>query len=453
MELPGPSVYNRYCHYEHLKKEVRPFNFVKITSLNFKDGGKVPQPAVAGYCRNRKKGVTMSENESELIFENDPELLQFDRDKLEQAVKMVDKLRVQADHDDGVQLFVARKGKVLLDLALGEAALGIPLGVDSVMHWFSATKPLISVAIAQLYERGTLDIEDTVQKYIPEFGAGKEAATIKQVLMHTGGFPMVSHWGIIKKEWNEIIDEICQAPAEWQPGTAAGYHPFSGCYILSEIVRRLDGRPIEIYVKEEIFEPLGMNDSYLGLSDEQAEAYGDRLSYYGNYQVQKMIDWNSPTVRRAVIPGGGALGSAHDLGRFYMALLNGGELDGHRILKKKTIDLFTTNHRKDMRDRFLLEAAPDVKLYPNWALGFINGQGWFEGATKEGLGVELVLGMDFGLKSTINCYGHRGSGCVTSWGDPDQELAMVVIWNTGYDPVRNFPRLASVSDSIRNAII
>ena len=415
-------------------------------------GSKIFQPAVSGYNTNREKGATMNVTDSDLKFENDPESLQFDREKLEQAVKKVDELRVQADHDDGVQLFVARKGKVLFDLALGKAAPGIPLGTDSVMHWFSATKPLIPVAIAQLYEKGMLDIEDTVQKYVPEFGAGKEVATIKQVLMHTGGFPMVSHWDIIKKEWNEIIDEICQAPAEWEPGTAGGYHPFSGWYILSEIVRRLDGRPIEIYVKEEIFAPLGMNDSYLGLSDKQMETLGPRLSYYGNYQPQIMIDWNSPAVAKAVIPGGGARGPAHDLGRFYMALLNGGELDGRRILEKKTIDLFTANHRRDMRDRFLLESVPEVKLYPNWALGFINGQGWFEGATKEGLGVELVLGMDFGLKSTIRCYGHRGSGCVTSWGDPDQELAVVVIWNTGYGPLRNFPRLASVSDSIRDAL-
>ena len=205
-----------------------------------------------------------------------PENTGVNRSGLEQAIHLLEEQRERGMHD-GVQLFAARKGQTLVDVAIGEAQPGVPLRTDSVMLWLSSTKPLTAMAIAQLIERGKLKLDDRVQSYIPEFANGKESATIRQILTHTSGFPMRTV-SFLRFSWDETIQTICAAPTEWEPGAAAGYHGLSGWSILGEIVRRVDGRPIEVYLDEEIMKPLGMNDSNLGITDARADKLGNRLS-------------------------------------------------------------------------------------------------------------------------------------------------------------------------------
>src|SRR2546429_5411172 len=89
----------------------------------------------------------------------------------------------------GAQIYVSLDGKPVADDAVGEARPGVPMTRDSITHWWSSVKPVTAVAICQLWERGKLDVEDRVAKYIPEFAAGrKEPITIRHLLTHTGGF-------------------------------------------------------------------------------------------------------------------------------------------------------------------------------------------------------------------------------------------------------------------------
>jgi CubicO group peptidase (beta-lactamase class C family) len=89
----------------------------------------------------------------------------------------------------GAQLYVSRRGTILSDTAVGEARAGVPLRPDSLTLWMSSVKPVMGVAIAQLWERGLLALDDPVCKHVPEFGTkGKEAITLRHVLTHTGGF-------------------------------------------------------------------------------------------------------------------------------------------------------------------------------------------------------------------------------------------------------------------------
>src|SRR5688500_4809953 len=88
----------------------------------------------------------------------------------------------------GAQLFLARGREVLADLAIGLARTGVPMQPDTLMIWMSATKPVAGIAIAQLWERGLLDLDDRVARHIPEFGTkGKEAITVRHILTHTAG--------------------------------------------------------------------------------------------------------------------------------------------------------------------------------------------------------------------------------------------------------------------------
>jgi len=145
-------------------------------------------------------------------FIGNPGEVGVDRSVLERVVRLLEEQRERGLHD-GAQLFVASRGQPLLDVAIGEAEPGVPLRTDSVMLWFSATKPLTAVAIAQQMERGKLKLEDRVQSYIPEFTRGKETATISHVLTHTAGFPMIT-FPFLRYGWEETIHSICEEPAE-----------------------------------------------------------------------------------------------------------------------------------------------------------------------------------------------------------------------------------------------
>jgi CubicO group peptidase (beta-lactamase class C family) len=139
---------------------------------------------------------------------------------------------------------------VLLNAAFGQARPGVPMTPDSLNLWLSAVKPIAAVAIAQLWERGLIELDDLVTRHIPEFARkGKDAITIRHILTHTAGFraPPRSQ----EKPWDNLIAEMCAARQEpgWIPGKTAGYHLASSWYILGELVRRIDGRDYSRYVR------------------------------------------------------------------------------------------------------------------------------------------------------------------------------------------------------------
>jgi CubicO group peptidase (beta-lactamase class C family) len=158
------------------------------------------------------------------------------------------------DHD-GYQLYVSLHGETLLDAAGGDARPGVAMQTSTITLWFSSGKVVTAVAIAQLWEQGRLGLDDLVVSYLPGFANGKEGATIRHLLVHTGGFPYADD-SLHPTEWSVMVRQICEAPAAWEPGTAAGYHGTSAHVILGELVRIVDGRPIEQYAREEIFAPL-----------------------------------------------------------------------------------------------------------------------------------------------------------------------------------------------------
>src|SRR3954465_10963901 len=187
----------------------------------------------------------------------------------------------------GAQIYVSLNGKPVLDDAVGQARFGVPMTRDSINWWLSAVKPITAVAIAPLWGRGKLALDDRVAHFIPEFGrGGKETITIRHLLTHTGGFRGVSS-NSSPEPWDQIIAAICAARIEpgWIPGKKAGYHVASSWFILAEIVRRLDGRMIDVYAREEIFLPLGMRDSWIGIPRDKFVEYGDRIA--STYSTEK----------------------------------------------------------------------------------------------------------------------------------------------------------------------
>lgn len=338
----------------------------------------------------------------------------------------------------GAQLYVSRYGAPVADVGIGEAQPGVPLRPDTLMLWMSSVKPVMAVAVAQLWERARLRLDDPVCRHVPEFGAnGKEAITIRHVLTHTGGFPSVAaQWNT--KPWNDIIAEICGAPLEpgWIPGRHAGYHVASGWYILGEIVRRLDGRSFDRYVREAIFEPIGMHDSWVGMPPERHRGYGKRIApmhmTVGDaLQPSPYWAWTGTEEGCALCrPGGSAWGPIRELGWFYEALLQGGERHGARILQPQTVEALTTRHTVAMLDRTF-----GVRLDRGLGLA-IDSKAYGPGADW------------YGPRCSPRTYGHGGFVSSVGFADPEHQLVVALVFNGMTDEQRHAARMRATLEAL-----
>jgi CubicO group peptidase (beta-lactamase class C family) len=269
----------------------------------------------------------------------------------------------------------------------------------------------------RLWERGQLDLDDPVARYIAEFGQhGKQAVTIQHLLTHTGGFRLI-HIGWPESNWDEIIAAICAGKLErgWTPGKKAGYHPYTSWYILGELVRRIDGRPFLQYVRQDIFEPLGMRDSWVGMPIEQYRAYGDRLALMPDTEKPGLAPHRYSSEQGATdcVPGGNGYGPMCELGRFYEMLLAGGELGGARILQAATVARMTSRVREGMFDE-------TFKHVMDWGLGVIVNSNHY--------GIDTVP-YGYGRYASDLAFGHSGAKSSVAFADPAHGLVAAIFLN------------------------
>jgi CubicO group peptidase (beta-lactamase class C family) len=330
---------------------------------------------------------------------------------------------VQAGLHLGAQLYVNLRGEIMMDFACGEARKGVPMRSDSVVQWFSAGKPLTALAVAQLYEKGLVRIEAPVSDYIPEFGRqGKEAITIEHLLTHTGGFRKADNFpGDLS--WEEMIERICEAPMEenWVAGERAGYSTTGAWFILGEIVRRVSGVKVDEYVRAEILEPVGMNDTWLRLPFEKFKSYGERLALmHDTAAVKREADFMQDAAGMAQCrPGSSARGPIRELGKFYEMLLNGGKAGGKQIVREETIRLITQRHRVGMFDETFLHKM-------DFGYGFIVNSNRYGAPGSEG------VPYGYGRYASDATFGHSGAQSSCAFADPKHGL--VVAWVTNGTP-------------------
>ncbi|MDB6035605.1 MAG: Serine hydrolase [Verrucomicrobiales bacterium] len=314
----------------------------------------------------------------------------------------------------GAQVYVSLRGKPLADFAIGDSKPGLALTTADLTLWLSSGKPITAIAVAQQFEKGRLALDDTVARHIPEFAQkGKQAITVAHLLTHTGGFRTGDK---VPEDlgWDETISRICETPLEpaWVPGEKAGYHISSSWFILGEIVRRLDGRPYGQYVREEIFEPLEMRDSWLGMPAEAYRHYAERIAPMFNTEKGdlKLIQfWSSEQGCTMARPGSNARGPIRELGRFYEGLLaiRDGETS---ILQPETARLFTSPQRVGKFDQ-------TFRHNMDTGYGFILSPNRY--------GPDLVS-YGYGQHASDETFGHSGSQSSSGFADPKDGL--VVSW-------------------------
>ena len=318
----------------------------------------------------------------------------------------------------GAQVYVSLRGGTVADFAIGEARRGVPMRTDTSMMWYSAGKPITAVAIGQLLERGRLTLDTRIGALIPEFdNQGKADITLRHLLTHTGGFRSADNLDV-ELGWADALAAVCLAPLEpdWVPGQRAGYHTMSSWFVLGEIVRRLDGRPLEVYAREEIFLPLGLGESRLGMTPDVFQALGDRLGVIHTTlqgEPAPLPFWDTEGGSCPCKPGSNARGPIRDLGRFYEMLLRGGEGRGRRVLQPATAELLTRRHRVGLFD-------DTFKTVMDWGLGFIVN------SVRHG---EAVVPYGFGRHAADAAFGHGGWQSSCALADPSRDLVVAWICN------------------------
>jgi len=234
----------------------------------------------------------------------------------------------------------------------------------------------------------------------------------------------------------DTIARIAAHPADWEPGTAAGYHPVTGWKVLGAVVEAVDGRAIDQYVHDEVMVPLGMTNSFLGIPVEQQRALGDRIvsvAWKGHmmptldgdgalsmapYRIDETH--NEPWHVAKVEPGGGMRGPAHELGWFYESLLG----YGPAVIEPRTVEVMSAVHRYGLRDPILGITVPF------------------------GLGVQVEFNGGPGRRA----FGHGGMASSRGLADPDCDLVMVVVCNGLPNPLAAEQRMAEITDTVYTAL-
>lgn len=350
----------------------------------------------------------------------------------------------------GIVTLVARDGKVVDLHAFGfqDVESRKPMRNDTIFRIASMSKPITSVAVMMLYEEGKLQLTDPISRYIPSFkkqrvvdrAAGGTATvpaqrdiTIRDLLTHRSGLSYgfldsgpvgeaYRHGGVsdgltvTTGALAENIDRLAAAPLLNQPG--AEWHYSLSTDVLGRLVEVASGQSFDVFLRERIFKPLGMTETSFDVADAKWSRFATVYSPDGSGGIRPMKDpetfgntimsplayYKAP--KRYFSGGAGLTSTIQDYARFAQMLLNGGELDGVRLLSPKTVELMTTSHTSDLP-----------------ASGGLMGPG-----AAWGLGFKITT--DLGASQTLGSpgiYGWSGIYGTNFWVDPKEHLVAVMM--------------------------
>lgn len=355
----------------------------------------------------------------------------------------------------GGQLRIARRGEVVLDQCFGmmDVARGKPWASDAIVRIFSMTKPVVSVALMMLWERGLFQLDQPVGDILPTWrdqrvwvsGEGASMVTepaarpvtFRHLLTHTGGVTYGARLasvggartadpvGLAYAEAQvDVLGEaeglgafaakVGELPLRYQPGARWMYSYSTD--IVGALIEELSGRPLDRFLEEEIFAPLGMNDTGFSVRQDAAGRLAACYMVTPQYPLSLAddpLDSARLTPPRFLSGGGGLVSTMADYHRFAELLRRGGELDGARLLSPRTVRLMTRNHLPGGRDLTELALISDPKLIPG-GMGFGLGFGLTTDAVRAGLAADG----DFYWSGAAN---------TIWWVDPAAELSVIFL--------------------------
>jgi uncharacterized protein YbbC (DUF1343 family) len=302
----------------------------------------------------------------------------------------------------GCVVAIGRRDGVLFERAYGARSLvpeRSPMTVDTVFDLASLTKPIATAtSIMLLAERGRVALDAPAAKYVPEFGRlGKQSITLRQLLTHTAGLPVETSLSSFEHGRARAMQTIDDITPRWAPGERFAYSDV-GFLVLEEVVRRVTGQELDAFARENVFEPLGMHETLF----RPAGALRDRTAPT-ELREGAIIhgDVHDPRAWRlgGVAGNAGLFSTAADLSRYARALLGGGELDGARVLARRTVQ---------------------EMLAPHDVPGAVRALGW---------DVRSGYSSNRGDSFSMRAVGHGGYTGTSIWIDPVKDLFVIVLSN------------------------
>lgn len=340
----------------------------------------------------------------------------------------------------GIVTLIARRGAIAHLSAVGcrDLERGEPMSDEVICRIYSMTKPVTTVAALMLYEEGAFQLDDPLADYIPAFRdtpvlvaetpRGIETTpqerplTVRHLMTHTAGlvYPNAAGDPVERlaaeadldrpgETLADKVERVAALPLAFQPGSAWKYSMATD--VLGRLVEVLSGRALDALMEERIFGPLGMVDTGFWVPPERA----GRLSPMYARREGRLVRLEDPALGGVARPpflsgGGGLVSTVRDYARFAQMLLNGGALDGVRLLGRKTVELMTSNHMLAA----LLPCIPHA-----WP--FSCGMGM-------GLGVRMVLDVArSGFPGSVGAYTWQGAASTDFWVDPAEEMVGVLL--------------------------
>jgi CubicO group peptidase (beta-lactamase class C family) len=373
----------------------------------------------------------------------------------------------------GWQVMVSRRGKVayLSSYGLADKEAGRPVEPDTVWRIYSMTKPITSVAAMMLWEEGAFELSDPVSRWLPEFeqprvyvgGSALKPATVPatepirvwHLLTHTAGLTYGFHRVHVTDEIYRLrgfelgtppghdlaacVRAWAELPLMFQPGAEWNYSVATE--VLGRLIEVISGQPLDVFLSERIFGPLGMKDTAFWCPEDQqhrlAALYtvgpgrpkATRSDSLGKHGTQPP-PWLSG--------GGGLVSTTRDYTRFTWMLLNGGELDGVRLLSRRTLRYMTQNH---------LPRGADLASFgrPLFAETRYDGVGF-------GLGFGVVVDpVAYRTLTSVGEYHWGGIASTSFWVDPSEELT--VVFMTQLMPSNSFPLRTQLRQLVYPALV
>ncbi len=373
-----------------------------------------------------------------------PEAVGFSGERLNN-IKLKLQQYVERKKVAGFVTLVARDSEVVHLETCGyrDAERQLPMERDTIFRIYSMTKPITSVALMMLYERGKFQLFEPVSRYIPAFAKTRVLSgygytgpqlvpqnppmTIHHLLTHTAGLsygfffdtPIDDMYrnSIFRSQTaslEEKIIGIAELPLRFQPGSAWNYSIATD--VCGYLVQLLSDMPFEEYLEEKIFRPLGMVDTAFQVPAEKLSRFAKLYQHnfkdgsFNEYQGAPHIPWHDYSLpASAPLGGGGLVSTIGDYWQFANMLLNEGELGGQRIIGRKTLEFMTHNHIK-----------PELQPLAIGQKG-LPGKGF-------GLGFSVVIdAAQTGVTNSEGNFGWSGAAATDFWVDPQEQLVGIIM--------------------------
>lgn len=347
----------------------------------------------------------------------------------------------------GLVTVVARAGQVAHVAAIGarDIAAAAPMTTDTIFRIYSMTKPIVSVALLSLYEEGRFQLDDPVSRFIPSWADlrvwsdgtpdgytttfPEREMQIRDLLTHTSGLTygfMNRHPvdGLYRRRGverdgapnlQEMIDKLGQLPLRFSPGTQWSYSVATDvCGYLCEVI---SGRPLDQFLAERIFVPLGMVDTAFWVPPDKIHRLSANYAFT-NQDPLALFDAPATSTYRQpptfLSGGGGLVSTAQDYLQFALMLANRGAHNGHRVLGRKTVEYLSTNH---------LPGGGDLASM---------GQRVFSEVSYEGIGFGLGVSVTLdpakaGAVGSVGDHGWGGAASTAFWVDRSEDLVVVLL--------------------------